>query len=114
MANITVTTLADTVNAADSVLSLREALALANGNGSAESDTITFAPALAGGTLFLTTHQQLAITTDGVTVDGDIDHNGTPDITISADSFLGANDATSRVFLVSDGGAYTGVSISAA
>ena len=82
MANIIVTTLADTVNAGDGVLSLREALALANGN--AESDDITFAAGLAGGTLFLTSGQQLEITSTGTTIDGDINHDGTPDITIDA------------------------------
>ena len=65
-------------------LSLREALALANGNG-ATPDTITFAPGLAGGTLFLT-NGELSITTDGITIDGDINGDGTPDITISANS----------------------------
>ena len=103
MANITVTTLADTVNAGDGVTSLREALALANGNGR-DADTITFAAGLAGGTLFLTSGQQLAITTDGITIDGDIDGDGTPDITIDADSGPLANDAASRVFLIDGGG----------
>jgi len=83
-------------------LSLREALALANGDPTA-TDTITFAAALTGGTLFLATGQQLAITTDGITIDGDIDHDGTPDITIDADSAAGLDDAASRVFLISDG-----------
>src|SRR5262245_25072253 len=100
MANYTVTTLADTVDGGDGVLSLREALALANGNGNA-SDTITFAPGLAGGTLFLT-NGELTISTDAITIDGDINGNGTPDITISADSALGANDATTRVLTIDD------------
>ena len=86
MANITVTTLDDTVNAGDGVLSLREALALANGNGSAETDTITFAAGLAGGTLVLTSGQQLAITTDDITIDGDVNGDDVADITISGDA----------------------------
>jgi parallel beta-helix repeat protein len=105
-----VTTLDDELDAADpnlatanlNDLSLREALALANGDPTT-ADTITFAAALTGGTLFLTTGQELAITTDGVTVDGDIDGNGAPDIEISADSAEGANDANSRVFVINDG-----------
>jgi parallel beta-helix repeat protein len=103
MADITVTTLADTVNAGDGVTSLREALALANGN--AESDNITFAAGLAGGTLFLITGQQLEITGTGTTtIDGDINGDDTPDITIDADSAALANDAASRVFRISNGG----------
>jgi CSLREA domain-containing protein len=46
MASFVVTTLADAVDAGDGVLSLREALVLANGNG-ATPDTITFAAGLA-------------------------------------------------------------------
>ena len=57
-------------------LSLREALALANAD--ADADTIVFASA---GTLTLT-NGELGITTD-VTIDGDIDGNGTADITVS-------------------------------
>ncbi len=89
-------------------LSLREALLLVNA-GDLDADPtngtrITFDAALAGGTLFLATGQQLAITTDGITVDGDIDGNGTADIDISADSEEGANDAGSRVFFISGAG----------
>ena len=40
------------------------------------------------------------IITSSLTIDGDLDNDGTPDITISADSSLGADDADSRVFLV--------------
>jgi CSLREA domain-containing protein len=106
MADFIVTTLADTVDATDNVVSLREALALANGNGSAESDTITFDASLAGGTLFLTSGQQLAITTDRITVDGDRDGDGDPDITIDADP-TGPDTAASRVFFIDDGAATT-------
>jgi predicted outer membrane repeat protein len=94
-------------------LSLREALGLANGDP-ADANTITFAPALAGGTLFLTSGQELAITTDGITIDGDIDHNGTPDITIDADSGAGLSDATSRVFVIDDGTPFESTTITAA
>ena len=84
----------------DGHLSLREALGLANGN--ADANTITFDASLAGGTLYLA-GGQLSITTDGVTVDGDIDGNGNADITISADHSANANDANSRVFRIDDG-----------
>src|SRR5262245_38612107 len=110
MANYTVTTLDDELfnggnlaaeTADGSGLSLREALALTSSNG--VSDAIAFAPGLAGGTLFLTSGAALEIIpSSAITIDGDIDHNGTPDITISADSALGANDATSRVITIAD------------
>ena len=110
---ILVTTLDDELDAADTDpdtvdfndISLREALALANGDASA--NTITFAAALAGGTLFLSQDQHLAITTDGITIDGDIDGDGDADITIDADSAAGLDDATSRVFLIDGAGAVT-------
>jgi len=86
MVDFTVTTLADTVDAGDGVLSLHEALALANGNGSAETDTITFAAGLANGTLVLTSGQQLEITTDDITIDGDVNGDDVADITISGDA----------------------------
>jgi len=92
MANFIVTTLADTLNPNDG-LSLREALALANGTPG--SDTITFAPGLFGGTLVLT-NGPLLITHDGITINGDINGNGHADITIDA---AGA----SQVFNISDG-----------
>jgi predicted outer membrane repeat protein len=69
-------------------LSLREAIALANGNG-ATPDTITFQENLAGGTLTLTNapgFRSLNITTDGVTINGDVNNDGTPDITISGNN----------------------------
>jgi hypothetical protein len=112
MATFSVTTLLDetfdggdlAAETADGTgLSLREALALANGNGTADPDTIEFAAGLAGGTLFLTTDAHLAITTDGISIDGDIDGDGDADITIDADSAAGLDDATSRVFLIDDG-----------
>jgi len=117
MANYTVSILTDDVfnggnlaaeTADGGGLSLREALALANGNGNA-SDNITFAPGLAGGTLFLT-NGELGISTDAITIDGDINGNDTPDITISADSALGANDADTRVLTISDSNAGTTIS----
>jgi len=114
MANYTVTTLTDETNVGATVgapggtgLSLREALTLANGNGSAETDTITFAALLSGGTLFLT-QGRLPITTDGIEIDGDINGDDTADITIDADSGPLANDATGRAILI-DGGVTSNV-----
>src|SRR5262249_21345592 len=52
-------------------------------------DTITFASYLAGGTLVLT-GGELDITKN-LTIEGDVDHNGAPDITISGNN-------ASRVF----------------
>src|SRR5262245_53653063 len=97
MADFLVTTLADTVDPNDTVLSLREALALAN--GSAGSDTITFEQTLAGGTLTLTSGE-LQITTNDITIDGDIVGDSGPDITISGNN-------AGRVFLIDDGTAGT-------
>jgi hypothetical protein len=112
--SLVVTTLDDELDLADTNfatvnlddLSLREALALANGDPTA-GDTITFAAALSGGTLFLSQDQHLAITTDGITIDGDIDGDGDADITIDADSAPGLDDAASRVFLIEGAGAGT-------
>ncbi len=56
-------------------------LALANPNG--EEDTITFAAGLSGGVMRLTNFT--LVVNDTVTIDGDIDGDGTPDITISGD-----------------------------
>jgi predicted outer membrane repeat protein len=111
MAEFTVTTLADetfegseTPAAPDgNGLSLREALGLANANGAAEPDTIKFDASLAGGVLFLQSGE-LTITTDGITIDGDIDGDGDADITIDADSAFGVDDAASRVFLIAGAG----------
>src|SRR5262249_25608877 len=60
-------------------LSLREALGLVNADGG--THTITFAPSLAGGALYLA-DGELDITSN-VTIEGDIDGNATPDIAIS-------------------------------
>jgi parallel beta-helix repeat protein len=76
-------------------LSLREALSLANANG--QIDTITFAPSLAGGTAFLDGSLRL---TSNLTIDGDIDGDGRPDITLSANSAAGVDDADTRVVLI--------------
>src|SRR5436309_611007 len=103
MANFVVTTLVDETSQGGTLaqetadgngLSLREALALAN--ASAGSDTITFAANLLGGGPLVLTNGELAITTDGITINGDINGDGQPDITIDA-------GGTSRVFNINDG-----------
>src|SRR5262249_49715960 len=94
MANFVVTTLDDTIDPNDGQLSLREALALASGNNSTH-DTITFAANLLGGGPLVLTNGQLSITTDGITINGDINGDGQPDITIDA-------GGTNRVFNITD------------
>jgi hypothetical protein len=73
----------------DGDVSLREALAAIDVDG-----TITFAQDLSGGTIFLN-GEQLTIT-HSLTLDGDLDDDGLPDITVNANQ-------NSRVFNVEDG-----------
>src|ERR1700716_3053839 len=76
--------------------SLRDAIAQAN--GIAGADTILFAAGLTGGTITLTTG---ALTiTSLVTIEGDIDANGTSDIKVSGNH-------ASTVFVVSSSGGAT-------
>lgn len=92
MANYVVTTIADEIDAMASVaspggsgLSLREAIILTNANPGA--DTITFASgmgeAFEGGGAIVLTNGQLRATGE-VTIDGDVDGDGRPDVTIDA------------------------------
>ncbi|MEA2887182.1 MAG: large repetitive protein [Bradyrhizobium sp.] len=57
--------------------SLRDSIA-----GSSTGDTITFDPSLLGGALVLTSGE--LVVSSNVTIEGDVDGNGTPDITIDA------------------------------
>ena len=73
MTTFTVNTIFDDVDGNYSFLSLREAVTLAN--ATVESDTIQFAPAVEGHTLFLdggelTLSQDIVINGEGVTLDG--------------------------------------------
>src|SRR5262249_34182266 len=78
MTIFTVTTLADS-----GAGSLRQALA--DAEAASGDDTIAFAAGLSGGTVRLTSGQ-LQITSDSVHIDGDIDHDGSADITLSGDA----------------------------
>ena len=70
-------------SAADSgVGTLREAIGTAN--GAAGVDTINFAPALAGQTIHLLTDLP-QVTDNGLTINGDINADGAPDVALSGD-----------------------------
>ncbi len=88
--SLIVTTLDDVVDSLDGETSLREALAFAE-----DGDTITFDASLSGGTITLD-GDELAITQDDLTIDGDIDDDGVGDITVDA-------DGASRVFSIASG-----------
>src|SRR5688500_8687887 len=75
MANVTVTTASDVI-ADDGQISLREALAVASTGG-----TITFSASLSGQSIRLGSVLTVAAGSN-VIIKGDIDLNGTPDITI--------------------------------
>ena len=87
MATYTVDTTADTVDAGDGLLSLREALALADAD-SATADRIEFAPEVQGGTIVLAGGQ--------LTASSDVTIDGGAGVTIDADQ-------QSRVLLVRAG-----------
>lgn len=92
MAQLIVETLDDEVDD-NGLLSLREALAAANEDASSP-DTITFASNLSDGEISLSLGQ---LVIDGaLTIDGDLDDDGTPDISIDA-------EGNSRIFDVASG-----------
>ena len=80
MAVFQVTTLADTIDAADGVLSLREGIEAANARPGA--DTITFASSLAGETIVFEDDAVLAIA-DDLTIDGSPADGGADAITLT-------------------------------
>ena len=93
--SLVVTTTEDVVNALDGLTSLREAVAYAEELQGA--DTITFDEDVfgGGGTIYLGDNGQLELTSD-ITVIGDVDGDGTSDVTLDA-------SGSSRVLLVSGG-----------
>ena len=93
---LVVTTLDDVVDATDGVLSLREAVTLANANPNL--DTITFADDLRGGTLQIT-GGEMAVT-DHLIIDGDPADGGAGGISLRGDE---ATLPQSRLFKIDDG-----------
>lgn len=87
--SLVVTTAADQV-AGDGAISLREAVGFVNQGAVAPGATITFAPALSGATLRLIGGEIEILA--ALAIDGDIDGDGVPDITITGDAL--GNDAT--------------------
>mgnify|MGYP002633242718 FL=1 len=86
MANFIVDTASDGSDPADGLISLREAIALANGD--ADADTITFSATLAGSTITLAGNGLTLI--DDVIIDGDIvGGDNLADITIDAAGYSG-------------------------
>ncbi|WP_370688308.1 cadherin-like domain-containing protein [Flavimaribacter sediminis] len=110
--SLVVTTTDDVVDALDGLISLREALAFADAVDDADgdgfsNDTISFdADVFAeGATIYIGGNDQLVIASD-VTIDGDVDGDGESEVTISANSGEGLDDATNRV-LIAEAGAST-------
>jgi hypothetical protein len=106
VAVITVTSLGDTTDAGDGVLTLREAAAQAN-----SGDTIEFDASLSGGTVVLT---QGRVTIDnGVTLDGNIGSaSHQADITLDAngaEALRILNDATVRSLNITGGAANSSI-----
>lgn len=88
------------LDSSDGLLSLREALS-ASASDAGES-FITFAPELSGQTIFVgsdSLDDRISIIRS-LTIDGDLDNDGVADITVSADSSLGADDSGSGVFQI--------------
>ena len=102
---ITVTTNLDIVDGMDGVISLREAI-----NSAADGDTITFDAALTGMSIVLTNGE--IVIADDITIDGDIDSDGTGDITLNGNAagrVLNFNGATATLeSLIITNGAVTG------
>lgn len=94
MATLVVDTLDDIVSSTDNQTSLREALAAAEAD-SYNPSTITFAPGLAGGVITLAA--ELSVWTEAdLVIDGDLNDDGTPDITLDANAD-GDADATTAL-----------------
>ena len=82
--SLVVNTTLDVTNAYDGLTSLREAIAYLNQNGTLNGEnTITFAESLSGETITLSS--KIGNITKSMTINGDIDGNGTADVTVDAD-----------------------------
>ena len=88
--SLVVTTLSDIVSDLDGLTSLREAILYANSK--AGIDYITFDPSLAGGTIRLDNPAGTLSITEELTIGGDIDNDGSADITVTGDA--AGNDIT--------------------
>ncbi len=92
---LVVNTADDTFDLLDNYVSLREAVAHANNGTFGNYNTITFDPTVFNGQpadVIRLTNGQLDIYTQDLTIDGDLDDDGTPDVVISGDAF--GNDIT--------------------
>ena len=82
--SLVVNTTLDVSNAYDGLTSLREAIAYLNQNGTLNGEnTITFAESLSGQTITLSS--KIGNITKSMTINGDINGNGTADVTVDAD-----------------------------
>ncbi len=102
MGTIVVTTTADTVDADENITSLREAVTLANFNTGA--DTIVFAPGVSGGLIRVSSTLNI---TEALTIDGDINGDDRPDVTLTGDA--SDNDITIGIANITDIAASTGL-----
>ena len=102
MGTIVVTTTADTVDADENITSLREAVTLANFNAGA--DTIVFAPGVSGGLIRVSSTLNI---TEALTIDGDINGDDRPDVTLTGDA--SDNDITIGIANITDIAASTGL-----
>ncbi|MBE6408715.1 MAG: DUF4347 domain-containing protein, partial [Lentisphaerae bacterium] len=82
--SLVVTTALDVMDDADELTSLREAIAYLNQNGTLNGEnTITFAESLSGETITLSS--TIGNITKSMIINGDIDGDGTADVTVDAD-----------------------------
>jgi hypothetical protein len=91
----------DDLPGADGLVSLREAIIAANNTSGA--DTITFAPSLSGGTIVVGFNNlSLPALCGGQTrINGDLDRDGIPDITLEGSVFPAASAAAGLLVLSS-------------
>ncbi len=112
MTLIIVTSLLDTIDASDGVVTLREAIQAANTDAAAGdappgsgNDVITFDASLKGQTINTAGTLTLA---SALTIDGDLDNDGVADITIDGDSTSNVLHLNSTAVVTIDGLTLTG------